>query len=81
MAAVGIQRRFSGTPYYNEFVVELGDHVQAAIDLGVERKMAIGFDLGRWSSDWHGGLMICVNEMQTKETMDRVVSLLQEVTR
>ena len=41
--------------------------------------MAIGFDLGRWSADWQGGLMICVNEMQSKETMDNLVALLEEV--
>jgi len=57
----------------------LGDKVEEAVQLGVQRKMAIGFDLGRWSADWQGGLMICVNEMQSKETMDNLVALLEEV--
>jgi glycine dehydrogenase subunit 1 len=81
LAQRGITRRYADAPYYNEFVLELGDKVEAAIELGVERNMVAGFDLGRWRGDWQGGLMVCVNEMQTKASMDEFVEMLVEVTQ
>ena len=81
LAERGFTRRYADAPYYNEFVIELGDKVEAAIELGVERNIVAGFDLGRWRDDWSGGLMVCVNEMQTKASMDEFVELLVEVTR
>ena len=79
LASKGIMRRHSGAPYVNEFIVELGDKVEDAVRLGVQRKIAVGFDLGRWNPNWQGGLMICVNELQSKGAMDELVSLLEEV--
>ena len=81
LAARGVSRRYPDTPYYNEFVVEMGDRVEAAINLGLERKIVAGLDLGRWNPKWSGGLMICVNEMQSRAVMDDLVDLLVEVSQ
>lgn len=81
LSARGLSRRYPNASYYNEFVVEMGDRVDAAINLGVERDLVVGFDLGRWSEKWAGGLMVCVNEMQTRESMDELADLLVEVSR
>ncbi len=76
----GVRRRHGGA-YYNELVLELGDRVEAAIEAGLARDMAVGFDLGRWKPEWQGGLLVYVHELHTKERLDDLARLLTEVVR
>jgi glycine dehydrogenase subunit 1 len=80
LEAAGIKRRFKG-PFYNEVVLELGKHVQQALDVGLKRSVVVGFDLSRWRSDWSGGLMVNVSEIHTKAKLDELVDILKEVVR
>ncbi len=75
----GVKRRFAG-PYYNELVVEIGEPARA-IEAGLARGLAVGFDLGRWRKEWAGGLLVAVTEQHSQACLDELVEVLAEVRR
>jgi glycine dehydrogenase subunit 1 len=73
----GIQRRHEG-PFYNEMVFELGEGVERAIEIGLEQRIAVGFDLGRWRDEWRGGLLVATSELHHRADLDNLVEILAE---
>jgi glycine dehydrogenase subunit 1 len=67
-----------GGSFYNEISVELGDGVERAIELGLEQRVAVGFDLGRWREDWRGGLLIATSELHGRKQLDALIEILAE---
>ncbi len=80
LEAAGFKRRYQGA-FYNEFVLDLGAKVEAAIAAGMKRNVVVGFDLGRWQPDWQGGLLVNVTEMHTKAKLDELVEILKEAVK
>jgi len=77
LAERGMPMRHGG-PFYNEIVIELDDAVERAIELGLEQRIVVGFDLGRWRDEWRGGLLIAVSELHGRRDLDRLVDILAE---
>ncbi|MEE8410339.1 MAG: aminomethyl-transferring glycine dehydrogenase subunit GcvPA [Myxococcota bacterium] len=80
LADRGVSRRYEA-PYYNEIIVELGDRVDRAIELGIDRGFSVGFDLGRWREEWSGGLMIAASELHNRHQLDTLVDILAKASR
>ncbi|HIA04432.1 MAG TPA: aminomethyl-transferring glycine dehydrogenase subunit GcvPA [Myxococcales bacterium] len=74
---IGIERLYTG-PYFNEVTVNLGPNCAAAIQAGVDKNMAIGFDISRWHKQYQGGLLINIHELHSKDELDTLVDHLAE---
>jgi glycine dehydrogenase subunit 1 len=76
----GVKARFSGH-VFNEFVLELPKDAAAVSD-GLKAKGVLGgIPLGSAYPELKNGLLVCVTEVQTRETIDRLAAALAEVLR
>ncbi len=77
LAAVGVGRRFAG-PFFNEFVVEVGD-VPKALRAAEGRGLLAGVALGRDYRELQRGLLICATETNQPADIDLLCETLREV--
>ena len=76
----GVKARFSG-PVFNEFVIDVPGDAAAVAD-GLKAKGILGgLALGAFDPEWKNGLLVCVTEVQTRDTIDRLAGALEEVLR
>ncbi len=71
----GLSSPFAG-PFFNEFVVRLGQPVSDVNDRLLEKGIIGGYDLGRDYPELSGHMLIAVTEVRTKEEIDRFVNEL-----
>ncbi|HKD69784.1 MAG TPA: aminomethyl-transferring glycine dehydrogenase subunit GcvPA [Candidatus Binataceae bacterium] len=76
LASAGIRARFAG-PFFNEFVVELGD-VAKALEAGERRGLLAGVPLGRDYPELERGLLICATETNEAADIDLLCAALSE---
>lgn len=70
-----------GSPFFNEFVVKLGDGVDVgAVNSKLTESGFIGgYDLGRDYPELHGHMLVAVTEQRTKEEIEQFVDRLEEL--
>ncbi|MBM3311649.1 MAG: aminomethyl-transferring glycine dehydrogenase subunit GcvPA, partial [Candidatus Aminicenantes bacterium] len=76
----GVKRLFSG-PVFNEFVLELPRDAAAAAESLKARSILGGIALAEFDPGLKNGLLVCVTELQTRATIERLASALEEVLR
>jgi glycine dehydrogenase subunit 1 len=66
-------------PFFNEFVVKCPKPVAEINDLLLSVGIIGGYDLGKDYPHLEGHMLLCVTEMNTKDEIDTLVAVLQEV--
>lgn len=70
--------RYSNTPSFNEFTVDLNTDVGTFIHKCVAQGVAPGIALSRFSPEDKTGLLVTVTEKKTKDDIDQLVDLLKQ---
>ncbi|MEK6984087.1 MAG: aminomethyl-transferring glycine dehydrogenase subunit GcvPA [Nanoarchaeota archaeon] len=70
----GIKKVFTA-PFYNEFVVELDD-IDKTKEKLIKNNIFPGVDLHRFYPEHKNRMLFCVTEMNTKEEIDNLISVL-----
>lgn len=73
-----VKLRFSKTPSFNEFVVELNTPTENFISECVKHSLAPGVALQRFNSEDKNGLLIAITEKKTKDDIDLLVDLIKK---
>ncbi|SRR5579875_388122 len=76
LASAGIKRRFSG-PFFNEFVVDLGD-VPSALQAAERNGVLAGLPLGPDYPELDGTIVICATEMNQPADIDLLCEALSK---
>jgi glycine dehydrogenase subunit 1 len=71
---------WSGTPYFNEFVIQTPILVSEINDLLLDHDILGGYDLSQDYPNLARHMLIAVTEMNTREDIDRLVEVLSEVS-
>jgi glycine dehydrogenase subunit 1 len=75
-----VKLRFTG-PVFNEFVLDL-PNVASAVAEGLKAKgILAGLALGAFYPELRNGLLVCVTEVKTRETIERLAAAVEEVLR
>jgi glycine dehydrogenase subunit 1 len=70
----------SDAPFFHEFILKCPRPVEAINTLLLERDIIGGFDLGKDCEALANHMLICVTEMTSKDDIDYLASVLEEVT-
>ena len=71
----GFSLRYSGE-YFNEFVTDFIGDVDKLLEGLAQRGILGGYPL---SGEYKGGILWCTTEMNTKEEMDYLITVMKEV--
>ncbi len=66
-------------PFFNEFVVKCPKSVQNINDALVSEGIIGGYDLGKDYAHFKDHMLVCVTEMNSKEEIDMLVSVLEKL--
>ncbi|PKO01734.1 MAG: aminomethyl-transferring glycine dehydrogenase [Chloroflexi bacterium HGW-Chloroflexi-5] len=70
----------SDAPFFHEFILKCPRPVEAINALLLERDIIGGYDLGKDCEALANHMLICVTEMTSKDDIDYLASVLEEVT-
>ena len=76
LKTVGIQRRFTQQPYFNELLVRLNRPVADAMEDARKAGIIAGYPIGKDCPEFHDCLLIAVTEKRTRAEIDRLVDVL-----
>ena len=74
----GVELKFPGKPFFNEFVLELPIHADKVIRKLLETGNAAGFPLVRYYEGMENALLVAVTEQRTKSEIDTFAHVLEE---
>jgi len=77
----GVDMRFPGRYFFNEFVLELPSHADRAIRRLLQDGIAAGFPLVRYYPDMENSLLVAVTEKRTKQQIDLFAHALEGALR
>lgn len=82
LKAAGFALPFDHAPFFHEFVVDVRrDANEVFRACAAKDGTAPGIPLGGLGKGWENRLLVCVTETKRAEDIDRLVAVLQEVTR
>ena len=77
LAIPGVEMRFPGRHFFNEFVVKTPVGADRLIRRLIEQGQAAGFPLGRYYDDMDHCLMVAVTEKRTKQEIDYFAHVME----